>query len=62
MIAITFFILLVTMLTILAVNVYLRNKKGKKTPYNRVLLCFHILDILLTGTIYYILQKSAPIV
>ena len=141
MIAITLLILLVTILTILAVNVYLRNKKGKstdteaeedyftskrfllyarcisvvlvtlfligitgdlytadnphenfgwivfgvvatfyitlpiaslytysfvcsitrKTPYDRVLLCFHILGILLVGAICYILLKGTPV-
>lgn len=33
----------------------------RKTPYDRVLSCFHILSILLVGAICYILLKGTPV-
>ena len=33
----------------------------RKTPYDRVLSCFHILGILLVGAICYILLKGTPV-
>ena len=33
----------------------------RKTPYDRVLSCFHILSILLVGAICYILLESTPV-
>ena len=33
----------------------------RKTPYDKVLLCFHILGILLVGAICYILLESTPV-